>query len=181
MCRSRSSTWWPSLSRFLSFRYWTILGYWKFQSEVPLLKWILFSGSQWESRRDRRQGWGRVQHREGEACSATEAQDHGVLREVWIIFKHLKEVKVWSKSDNTCANKGITRILTILIGRRSRLTCRRRSRAAICSTRWAKQWWFITCTSIKYGKQLLDLILRRGWRFWSTGTTTLPAWWKTPR
>ena len=56
-----------------------------------------FSGSQWESWRDRRQGRGRVQHRERKACSTTEAEDHGVLREVWINCRHLNEVKMSSK------------------------------------------------------------------------------------
>ena len=39
------------------------------------------AGGQREGRGDRRQGGGGVQHREGAARAAAEAQDHGVLRE----------------------------------------------------------------------------------------------------
>ena len=40
-----------------------------------------WAGGQWESRGDRRQGGGGVQHREGAIGPAAEAEDHGVLRE----------------------------------------------------------------------------------------------------
>ena len=56
-------------------------------------------------------------------------------------------------------------------GKRSRWTCRRRSRAAICSMRWEKQ--LFRCWEFNQLKSQF----RRDWRFWSIGMTMLPVWW----